>query len=345
MPCFFSAAKPIGTSSKLSPSDSSRSTSRSTCSVAAMISGPMPSPGMTTRCVRLDMVQAPVVAGRTDHCPVSESIARLVAIGERLRFLGLTARAPARMPTAMIAVIAACQWPAAARPAVAAQAIDENASAKVATRDEVWRRRKCLRRAWVRNQSWISVADTADTPMPAAATSASRGEASAIASDERREDQRDAAGHRLDLGAHDEARRDRRGGHQVGRVLAGDGEPGEAAGELARRHHQHRHQQHEVVAVGGRSAATASAPAAAGREAASASARRARDRGAAASIPCAAARPSATRRRKPLRAGAAARPRRRCRPRRWRARRSAPRKSRSPRRAANAPARAPRRAR
>src|SRR5512134_2686946 len=85
------------------------------------------------------------------------------------------------MPTAVIAVNAACQCPAAARPAVAAQAIDEKASAKVAMREEVWRRRKCLRRAWVRNQSWISVADTADTTMPPAAIAASRGETSAIA--------------------------------------------------------------------------------------------------------------------------------------------------------------------
>jgi hypothetical protein len=45
----------------------------------------------------------------------------------------------------MMAVIAACQWPAAASPTVPAQPIEENASAKVATRDEVCRRRKCLR--------------------------------------------------------------------------------------------------------------------------------------------------------------------------------------------------------
>src|ERR1700742_4399066 len=54
-PCAFSAAKPIGTSSKVKPSETRCSTPRNTCSVAAVISGPMPSPGMTTRCVRLDM--------------------------------------------------------------------------------------------------------------------------------------------------------------------------------------------------------------------------------------------------------------------------------------------------
>ena len=47
----------------------------------------------------------------------------------------------------------------AATAAVAAQPIEENASAKVATRDETWRRRNWLRLAWVRNQSWIAVAD------------------------------------------------------------------------------------------------------------------------------------------------------------------------------------------
>ncbi len=45
------------------------------------------------------------------------------------------------------------QLPEAARPAVAAQVIDENASAKVATREEVCRRRKCERLACLRNQS------------------------------------------------------------------------------------------------------------------------------------------------------------------------------------------------
>src|SRR3954449_3915619 len=86
-----------------------------------------------------------------------------------------------RMPSAISAVIPASQCPAAARPKVPAQEIEENASAKVATRDEVWRRRKCLRLAWVRNQSWISVAEAAEIAMPPAATSASCGEANAMA--------------------------------------------------------------------------------------------------------------------------------------------------------------------
>src|SRR5262245_46857865 len=86
------------------------------------------------------------------------------------------------MPMAISAVIAACQCPADARPAVPAHEIDENASANVATREDVWRRRKYLRLACVRNQSWISVAAVGETKIPTAATSASCGEARAIAS-------------------------------------------------------------------------------------------------------------------------------------------------------------------
>ena len=44
---------------------------------------------------------------------------------------------------------------------VAAHPIEEKASANVASRDEVWRRRNWLRRACTRNQSWIAVADAA----------------------------------------------------------------------------------------------------------------------------------------------------------------------------------------
>ena len=43
--------------------------------------------------------------------------------------------------------------PALAKAAVAAQVMDENASANVATRDDTWRRRNRLRLAWARNQS------------------------------------------------------------------------------------------------------------------------------------------------------------------------------------------------
>ena len=72
----------------------------------------------------------------------------------------------------MIAGITAIQVPAAANAAAPAQAIDENASAKVATRDEVWRRRNWLRFAWARKQSWMAVADPAAAAIPSAATRA-----------------------------------------------------------------------------------------------------------------------------------------------------------------------------
>ena len=49
--------------------------------------------------------------------------------------------------------IAASEVPVAASAAVAAQAMDTKASAKVATRDDVCRRRKWLRLAWARKQS------------------------------------------------------------------------------------------------------------------------------------------------------------------------------------------------
>ena len=50
---------------------------------------------------------------------------------------------------------------------VAAHPIEEKASAKVASRDEVWRRRNWLRLACTRNQSWIAVADMVASMTPA----------------------------------------------------------------------------------------------------------------------------------------------------------------------------------
>ena len=63
---------------------------------------------------------------------------------------------------------------------------------------------------------------------------------------ERREHQRDASDHRFDLRPHDLTRGERRRGDEVRRVLAGNREPGKAAGELPRRHHQHRHEEHHA---------------------------------------------------------------------------------------------------
>src|SRR5437763_10470538 len=65
--------------------------------------------------------------------------------------------------------------------AVAAQPIEENASANVASRDEVWRRRNWLRRACTRNQNWIAVAEAAATMTPSAVTVACSSEANSRA--------------------------------------------------------------------------------------------------------------------------------------------------------------------
>src|SRR5215211_4530076 len=73
-----------------------------------------------------------------------------------------------------MAEASASQVPDAARPAVAAQPIDENASENVASRDDVCRRRKWLRLACARNQSWIAVAAPAATMMPATVAAAFR---------------------------------------------------------------------------------------------------------------------------------------------------------------------------
>ena len=95
----------------------------------------------------------------------------------------------------------------------------------------------------MRNQSWIEVAAAAATTMPHAVISACRGEAMASATSSGAKIDGDGAEHRLDLGAGDEARRHRRGGDEIRRVLAGNRKPGEAAGKLARGHDQHRHQE------------------------------------------------------------------------------------------------------
>src|SRR5437667_12808408 len=59
--------------------------------------------------------------------------------------------------------------------AVAAQPIEQKASANVAIRDEVWRRRNWLRLACTRNQNWIAVAELAPAAMPIVVTRACSG--------------------------------------------------------------------------------------------------------------------------------------------------------------------------
>ena len=76
------------------------------------------------------------------------------------------------MPAVINPVTGATSGTASASTAVAAHPIDENASANVASRDDVWRRRNWLRRACTRNQSWIAVADAEATMTPTAVTAA-----------------------------------------------------------------------------------------------------------------------------------------------------------------------------
>src|ERR1700724_1056365 len=71
---------------------------------------------------------------------------------------------------------------ASAIAAVAAHPIEEKASAKVASRDEVWRRRNWLRLACTRNQSWIDVAAAALMITPMAVIAACGAEAKPSAS-------------------------------------------------------------------------------------------------------------------------------------------------------------------
>src|SRR5712671_3895679 len=85
------------------------------------------------------------------------------------------------MATVIRPLIRAAAGIASASAVVAAHPIEENASAKVASRDEVWRRRNWLRLACTRNQSWIAAADTVATATPSAVTAACSGAAKASA--------------------------------------------------------------------------------------------------------------------------------------------------------------------
>src|SRR3954464_4385107 len=75
--------------------------------------------------------------------------------------LGLNFQVMAMRPAVIRPLMRPAMGRASSSAALAAQPIEEKASAKVASRDEVWRRRNWLRRACTRNQSWIAVADAA----------------------------------------------------------------------------------------------------------------------------------------------------------------------------------------
>src|SRR5205085_7029192 len=79
---------------------------------------------------------------------------------------GLIQRAPNRIPSPIAAGNSQSHVPPAASAAAAAQEIDENASAKVAKREAVWRWRKWRRVACLRNQNWMLVAAAAAIVIP-----------------------------------------------------------------------------------------------------------------------------------------------------------------------------------
>jgi hypothetical protein len=73
---------------------------------------------------------------------------------------GLIFHVAARIAAVIAPLMMAAIGIVTASAAVAAQPIEQKASAKVASRDEVWRRRNWLRLACTRNQSWIAAAET-----------------------------------------------------------------------------------------------------------------------------------------------------------------------------------------
>src|SRR5260370_42123077 len=110
----------------------------------------------------------PVAAALYRASPPRQSIVREASFcvsrsGDQPRF-GLIFQVAARMPAVNNPVTTAISGTASASTPVAAHPIDEKASAKVASRDEAWRRRHWLRPACTRNQSWIAAAD-AEAPM------------------------------------------------------------------------------------------------------------------------------------------------------------------------------------
>ena len=140
-----------------------------------------------------------------------------------------------RTPKAIAAVPIAAQDAEAANAVVAAQAIEENASANVARRDDVCLRRNWLRRACIRKQSWIAVAAAAADRIPSPQTTPAKTASSVSTAHDRGEHKRDHADHGLYFGPKDSTRSDRRGRDKIGSVLTGDRQPGKPAGQLARR--------------------------------------------------------------------------------------------------------------
>src|SRR6195952_3634246 len=94
---------------------------------------------------------------------------------------GLIFHVAARIAAVIAPLITAAIGIDTASAAVAAQPIEQKASANVASRDEVWRRRNWLRLACTRNQSWIAAADAVAMTTNIAVMAACNSEAKANA--------------------------------------------------------------------------------------------------------------------------------------------------------------------
>src|SRR3981081_3450280 len=94
---------------------------------------------------------------------------------------GLIFHVAARIAAVIAPLMIAAIGIVTASAAVAAQPIEQKASANVASREEVWRRRNWLRLACTRNQSWIAAADTVAMMTNSAVIAACAGEAKANA--------------------------------------------------------------------------------------------------------------------------------------------------------------------
>src|ERR1700759_4743227 len=102
-------------------------------------------------------------------CPNAYGRSRPILKGTTVKLqsrFGLSFQVPATIAHVVRPLMTAASGTASASAAVAAHPIDEKASAKVVSREEVWRRRNALRLACTRNQSWIAVDDAAPSRMP-----------------------------------------------------------------------------------------------------------------------------------------------------------------------------------
>ena len=168
------------------------------------------------------------------------------AVVHAVAFLaGLISHAPATIRSTMTPGTTASQVPVAARAPAPAQPVEDSASAKVATRDEVCRRRKTT-------APGLSAKPDTGSPWPNPPRCAMP------TSRDQRGEGRGGGEQRRQTGANTTATppstasvlarstragRHRRRGDEFGRVLAGHREPGEAAGQLPGRHDQDRHHQ------------------------------------------------------------------------------------------------------